>query len=256
MKIIILFLTLFLTVSSAGQNRAVTDSIDKARFEEVNNFFMSLESMNLSYNAKRELQYKKLKSFIQVNPKCSYNAMFVTWGKYFDGIQIDSLYSLMDSSLQNMKVNARQRQKIRSVITPGKVFPPLILTDSLNKNLNLTDLKGKIVFIDIWASWCGPCRKEMPKLKLIYEKYKDKGFVVIAISLDDDKEKWIKAIAKDGQPWPQFCELKTWQATQMFSQWGIEWLPYNFLIDRQGKLVDKEINLDNLEEIISAIQQD
>jgi glutathione peroxidase-family protein len=94
----------------------------------------------------------------------------------------------------------------------------------------------------------------MPKLKSLYEKYKDKGFIVIAISLDDDKKRWINAIIKDGQLWPQFCELKTWTYNSMYNKWGISWLPYNFLIDRQGKLSDKEINIDKLEEKILNLQ--
>jgi len=129
----------------------------------------------------------------------------------------------------------------------------MILTDTTNQLLDISSLKGKIVFLNVWASWCVPCRAEIPELIRLYEKYKNKGFIIIGISLDDDKTKWLKAIAKDVQPWNQYCELKTWRNNSMLNKWGITGIPYNFLIDRQGKLNDKEINIDLLEEKIKEL---
>jgi thiol-disulfide isomerase/thioredoxin len=107
-----------------------------------------------------------------------------------------------------------------------------------------------------WSDNCHPCREEIPHLIKLYEKYKGKGFTVIAISLDANKTEWLKAIEKDQQPWQQFCELKPWVNNSMLRKWGIDFMPYNFLIDRDGKLIDKEITITSLEKKISQLLKD
>ena len=119
--------------------------------------------------------------------------------------------------------------------------------DTGGKKFKLDTLKGKVVFIDCWFPACPPCRAEMPKLISLYEKYKDKGFVVITISLDEHKEKWLKAIHDDSLPWIHFCDLVDIEKNILSKKWGIVSIPYNFLIDKNGILVDKEISLDKLE---------
>ena len=247
MKKLCLHLTLLISLFSSSQNASVKDSLHDIPFIEMSANFMRIDSLNLSLLEKAGLQYEKIKLFITANPKNNYSPQFITWGKYFDAFQLDTLYSLLDSSY---KANAQvfiKRLKIRSSLLPGTLFPSMVLTDTLNQAFDISSLKGKIVFIDIWASNCRPCREEMPQLIKLYEKYKDKGFTIIAISLDDDKTKWLNAVQKDQQPWQQFCELKAWRNNLLFRNWGIDFMPYNFLIDKEGKLVDKEITPATLE---------
>jgi thiol-disulfide isomerase/thioredoxin len=241
MKKLCLPLTLLISLFSSGQYASVKDSLDNVPFIEMSANFMRIDSLNLSLLEKAVLQYEKIKLFIKANPKNNYSPQFITWGKYFDAPQLDTLYNLLDSSY---KVNGQdfiKRLKIRSSLLPGTLFPSMSLTDTLNRQFAISGLRGKIVFIDIWASTCRPCREEMPQLIKLYEKYKDKGFTVISISLDDDKIKWLNAIQKDQQPWQQFGELTAWRNNWLFRNWGIDFMPYNFLIDKEGKLVDKEI---------------
>jgi len=256
MKFIFSFAILFISLFSAGQYKSVADSLADIPLNEMIVAFKQIDSLNLSPNETKELQYKKIKSVITANPKNRYSPQFITWGKYFDQLQIDTLFSLLDSSYQTNAKDFMKRLKIRSSIIPGSIFPSMILTDTLNLAFDISSLKGNIVFIDIWSSDCRPCREEIPQLKKLYEKYKDKGFTVIAISLDEDKTKWLKAVEKDQQPWQQFCELKPWVNNSLFRKWGIDFMPYNFLIDKDGKLIDKEITIAFLEKKITQLLKD
>ena len=253
MKYLFLSVLIFVSFNSLGQSTSISDSLQDMFLNEMIISSRNINSLNLSLTEKSDLLYDKIKSFISANPKNLYSPQFISWGKYFDSVKIDALYNLLDSSLQNRVKESIKYQKLRSTLTPGTIFPRLSLSDTLNQVANISDFTGKIVFIDVWASWCSPCREEMPLLIKLYEKYKDKGFVVIAISLDDNRTKWLDAIKKDFQPWPQFCEFKIWRNSLMLNNWGIAGIPYNFLIDKQGKLIDKEIDLHSLEAEIQKL---
>lgn len=117
-----------------------------------------------------------------------------------------------------------------------KQAPGFTQPDVNGKTLSLEDFKGKYVLVDFWASWCTPCRVEIPELKSVYEKYKDKNFTILSISLDKDKEKWMSALTQEQMTWPQLSDLKGDQnsAAKAYKVLGI---PANFLIDPNGKII-------------------
>lgn len=136
----------------------------------------------------------------------------------------------------------------------GAKFINITQADPNGKNINLYDyLKGKkYVLVDFWASWCGPCRAENPHVLKVYDKYKSKGFDVFAISLDDNKDRWLKAIKDDKMPWAQVSDLKGWK-NEAAQYYNITAIPMNYLLDEKGNIVAKNLRGDNLEKEIAKL---
>ncbi len=129
----------------------------------------------------------------------------------------------------------------------GDLAPDIKLADPAGKTIALSSLKGKVVLLDFWASWCGPCRKENPNVVKAYQTYKDKGFTIFSVSLDNSKDNWAMAIQKDGLTWPNHVsDLKGWQssAAQLYS---VKSIPATFLIGKDGKIVAKNLRGESLE---------
>ncbi|HLN72323.1 MAG: TlpA family protein disulfide reductase [Methylococcaceae bacterium] len=141
----------------------------------------------------------------------------------------------------------------------GNKAPEIIEKSVDGKELKLSSLKGKVVLIDFWASWCGPCRRENPTVVATYDKYKDakftsgKGFTVFSVSLDKDGEAWKQAIAKDKLIWENHVsDLKGWDA-KYATVYGVRSIPANFLIDGDGIIIDKGLRGPALEEAIKKL---
>jgi thiol-disulfide isomerase/thioredoxin len=127
-----------------------------------------------------------------------------------------------------------------SQVKENQAAPELSLPNLDNKTINLSDLKGKVVLLDFWASWCEPCRMTNPHLVRLYKKFHEKGFEILSVSIDDDAKNWKQAVTHDRMEWTQVNDSKGWNAPSALL-YGVDAIPASFLIDKNG--VVHNINL-------------
>jgi thiol-disulfide isomerase/thioredoxin len=118
--------------------------------------------------------------------------------------------------------------------------------------MSLKDLRGKVVLIDFWASWCGPCRRENPNVVKVYNAYKDKGFDVLGVSLDTNKDKWVAAIASDQLSWHHVSDLKGWSSA-LSKPYGVRGIPHTVLVDKKGEIIATKLRGGQLEAKLKEI---
>lgn len=128
----------------------------------------------------------------------------------------------------------------------GNKAPEIKLPDSKGDTLKLSSLKGKVVMVDFWASWCGPCRRAVPGLRSIYQKYKSKGFEIYGISLDTDKDDWGVAVKQDKVTWPQVIDVTGKTA----GDWNVNYIPNVFLLNKEGKIIAADFSHEQLETLL------
>lgn len=156
----------------------------------------------------------------------------------------------IDTQIESIK---SQITALNSEAEAGGQAPEIVLNDRNGKPLALSSLRGKVVLIDFWASWCMPCRAENPNVVKMYDKYKDKGFTVYSVSLDNDRDAWLKAIEADNLKWPNHVsDLNGWNSAPV-TAYDVQGIPATFLLDKEGNIIAKNLRGPQLEEKLKEV---
>jgi len=225
---------------------------DQEKIEELR-----AESENI-YNDQQEMLYQYID-----DKSSSYMAPFVI-SRYLvyelDEKQLDSLLQTLDPGIHNSLDYKRlnERVEVLKKVAVGKPAVDFTLNDPQGNPISLSSFQGKYLLVDFWASWCGPCRRENPNVVKLYSDFKDKGFEILGVSLDEDRNRWLGAIEADSLTWPHVSDLEGW-GSAAGKMYGINSIPATVLINPDGIIVDKNLRGDalrqKLEELYAAEEQ-
>jgi len=205
-----------------------------------------LKSYDVFYNYRKDFAKKHNNTIIA--------PMFLSESIYsLDYKGISDLVGLLDPNTpENWYTNRlKERADILSRIDYGKSAPDFTLKNPNGEEISLSSLKGQVVLVDFWVSWCKQCRIEEKSLIPLYEKYKQKGFTILGVSIDEDREEWIEAVEQDNLPWDQVSSLTGWEcpvAKQYGMTFGITGVSYSILLDKEGKVCGYNLRGEELKE--------
>lgn len=172
---------------------------------------------------------------------------------YFEA---DSLFNSLEEEIRKGPTAETIRRFINNQkkTSVGAFAPAFALADTAGKQVPLSSLKGKYVLLDFWAAWCKPCRDENPNIVRAYQRYRDRGFTVLGVSLDRDRRAWLQAIKDDNLGWQHVSDLKFWRSEAALI-YGVGSIPRNFLLDPEGKIIGRDLRGPNLNEELEGIFQ-
>lgn len=227
-------------LSKLGKEAEKAGTLTPEYEKELDNKYDSL------YNGLKKEVFDFTKANI-TNPFGVY--VLIDRGVSFDATQLKELLPSLDTKVKASARVQKLEKRLQALegTEVGKQFIDIKGTTPDGKELSLSDYagKGKYVLVDFWASWCPPCRKDMPTVVEAYKQYKNKGFEIVGVSLDDDKAAWEKGIKDLNITWPQVSDLKGWK-TELGAAYAVNSIPHTVLLDKEGKIIAKDIHASEL----------
>ena len=224
---------------------AAKESGDTEKLNEVIKAFDQLDEDEQAFNR----DYMSKHTVSVVTPYIAYRTSYAL---ELDDLKeiVTSLDSTLNKSIYVQYLN--KRISILETTAVGKPAPDFTQNDADGNPISLSSFKGKYLLVDFWASWCSPCRRANPHVVKLYSKYNKKGFEVLGVSFDSDKERWLDAVDKDGLTWSQVSDLEGWN-NSVGKLYGVRSIPHTMLVDPQGVIIAHKLDTDGLEKKLEDI---
>jgi peroxiredoxin len=212
-----------------------------------------LARLAVIFDSLKQNDVEKSIQFVRSHPNSLLS--LVAFGRY---AAFSAMYATLEPAFDSLPVwakNSPDGQQIKAKIAGAKATqlhqtaPVFVQPSTDGQLIGLADFRGNYVLLDFWASWCGPCRKEHPNMIRLYERFKDKHFVILSVSLDDNKSSWLRAIEKDRLSWVQLSDLKG-QSNEAALMYGVQAIPSSFLISPDGLIVGKNMSTEEIQELL------
>ena len=242
----------FMAINATAQQEAMKL---QQEYQAANGDQAKMQAVQEAYAKLMTDAQAKETELIKANPDSYVSTFVIVSGMgQMEVEQLKERYNLLGEKAKASaqgKAIAAQIAKLESTAI-GQIAPNFTITTPEGESISLYDIKGKVKLIDFWASWCGPCRGENPHVVEIYKEYHPKGLEIFGVSLDNNKEAWVKAIADDGLVWKHGSDLKGWQSApaQLYSVSGI---PHTVLLDENNKIIAKNLRGDELKQKIAEL---
>jgi peroxiredoxin len=224
----------------ASPTDKLPDSLAKQHSREVQAAFGRADTLSMQ--------------FIQAHPESVVSAFLAQSYYEMEPEKLEKIYGTLAPQGKQSYYGQRIRTYLdeQAKIGLGRTAPEFSMADTTGKPVALSSLRGKYVLVDFWASWCGPCRKENPNVVAAYQKYHDKGFEILGVSLDDKKHLWEKAINADKLTWQHVSDLKGWR-NQAAGLYMVKSVPSSFLLDKDGKIIAKNLRGEDLHKKLAEL---
>lgn len=242
-----LFQTYVKEVESMNKQMAVLQ--DRYQKAMASNNAEEVKKVQIDYQAMMDNMKVYTKNFVKEH-RTSVVAAYITLAQLSNQIESAELDSIVAGFPQEISkseyvVKLKEMAEAMRKTAIGVVAPDFTMNDPQGKPIQLSSLRGKVVMIDFWASWCGPCRQENPNVVKVYQQYHDKGFEILGVSLDSDKAEWQQAINHDQLNWLHVSDLQKWDnsAARLYA---VNSIPQTYLLDKEGKIIAKGLRSQEL----------